>query len=486
MHRIIQNRGFTLRRRGLSSDTIIALIVGTTSSLWTAAVLRDVYLVHLSVIEPGRLWNRLEIFSLLAGLSKAPILPQELFGFWIVSWLDGLRAEKVPGAKPHLWSLAHLRGPFDWPSGLHDTYRHVLILSISVSVAIPATAALAVGSPLDGILGLAGLLLFVLDGTADNPYVKAQHRYADDRLRVPLPTSHHEGTVYILPSKGRGIDAVWSPKIIDEHIGADGEMMTLFNHMRSGRWVASEPLERLRRTLALYHERVVISTPQLERLAAWIYCEDTLEARLLRKIKCSRAPNVHHIGRDLMYALCHAEYLVFMGQGRLPPATRAQLGTLRLMSNSGAGNDGPSDGRTIGFRAGIDGYREAVEHVYAIFEIEVDQSALDFSKAEPPRYSSALSKSPDSIDQYVSEVWDMSCEHSESTFTALYYFTTVWFMEVGNVNGFHIFPLRSRTQDGDLVSQQIAWRQAWYSGLTAQLVTSSPLLFSLFAVGLLQ
>ena len=450
-------------------------------------MLLEAYASHAEDSANAGSWTRSDTLLFLARVCKAPILSQELFGFWIISWLDGLRAEKLSGSKPRFWSLVHLRGPFDWASGLHGTFYGVLILSISVSITVPAAAAFYIGSFLDGILALAGLLLFVLDGTANNPYVKAQHRYADDRLRIPLPTGHHEGTVYILPSQGRGIDAVWSPKISDEHIAADHEIMTLFSHIRSGRWVANEPLERLRRTLASYHERVVVSIPQLELLASWIYCQDSPEVRPVRTIQCDRAADVHLIGRDLMYALCHAEYLVFMGQGRLSAATRARLGTLRLMSNSGAGNEGLLDGSTVGFfRTGIDGYKEAVDHVYAMFNIEADERAIDFSTVEVPKYSSALSMSPDSIDQYVSELWDLSCKHSESTFTALYYFTTIWFMEVGNVNGFHIFPLRCRTRDGDLVSQQIAWRQAWYSGLTAQLITASPLLFALFTMGFLQ
>lgn len=423
---------------------------------------------------------------ILVELARAPLLVQVLFGFWIISWLDGLRAEKIGHAKPNFWSLVNLRGPFDWASGVHRGFYWTLSICICISVAMPALVTIVVGEPLNGILSLAGLLLFVLDGATNNPYVLAPHRYADDRLRIALPTSHHEGTLYILPSQGIGIDAVWSPKVKNEHLEADREIMTLFQHMRSGRWALSEPLECLRKTLALYQERVVLSTPQLERIAAWIYCDKTTGEPSLQRIECQRAANTHLIGRDLIFALCHAEYLVFMAQGRLPAAVQGRLGTLRLMSRSGAGSTGGEEIRTIGFQGGISGYEEAVKHVYAIFNTEVDQSALHFEGTEPPKHSIALSKSPSSIDEYVAELWSMSCQHNESTFTALYFFTTVWFMELGNVNGFHIFPIRCRTRDGDLVSQQIAWRQAWYSGLTAQLVTASPILFGLFVIGYLQ
>ena len=482
---MLLNRGFTLRRKGLSSDTITSFIIGITSTIWTLAVVSHVHLLYMTGQVQGQWWHFSTFLLILAELARAPLLVQVLFGFWIVSWLDGLRAEKIKLAKPRFWSLVDLRGPFDWASGVHRGFYWALSISICMLVALPASASIAVGEQITGIFGLAGLLLFLLDGTANNPYVHTSHRYADDRLRIALPTSHHEGTVYVLPSRGVGIDAVWSPKVKNEHLAADNEIMVLFQHMRSGRWAVSEPLERLRKTLVLYQERVLLSTPQIERLAAWIYCDRTDGDENLRKIECQRAGDTHLIGRDLVFTLCHAEYLVFMAQARLPSAVRAKLGTLRLMSRSGAGNDS-GESKAVGFRGGLAGYKEAVEHVYAMFDSEVDESALNFGGTEPPAYSTALSKRPVSIEEYVAELWDMSCQHTESTFTALYFFTTVWFMELGNVGGFHIFPLRCRSRDGDLVSQQIAWRQAWYSALTAQLVTASPILFGLFVLGYLQ
>ncbi len=107
---------------------------------------------------------------------------------------------------------------------------------ICIAVMIPSIATLAVGDPLVGILNLLGLLLFLLDGPARNPYVNAAHRHADDRLRIALPNSHHEGTIYVVPSSPRGVDAVWTPKIANEHLEADSKVMPLFQHIRSERW----------------------------------------------------------------------------------------------------------------------------------------------------------------------------------------------------------------------------------------------------------
>lgn len=462
MHRTLLNQGFVLRRKGLSTDTVVSLLIGITSSIWSAANLWHITLLARQNLHGS--WYSESTVELIAQLARGPLLVQVLFCFWIVSWIDGLRAENLGNIKPHLWCLSSLNGPFDWASGVHQGFYWALCAVICMVVTVPSLAALAVGDPLLSVLNLIGVSLFLLDGTANNPYVDTAHRYTDDRLRIALPTSHHEGTLYVLPSRGIGFDAVWSPKVANEHLEADREIMTLFEHMRSGRWSWSEPLERMRTTLALYQQRVMISSFQIQKLASWIYLDRTTAAPIVRKIQCERAPGVHLIGRDLMYALCHAEYLVFMGQSRLSRDLQVKLGTLRLMNRSGASPTGTEETKTIGFTAGFEGYKEAVEYIYAIFDTEVDRSALNFEGTSPPRYSTALSKAPSSIDEYVAELWEASCQHSESLFTSLYAFTTVWFMELGNVNGFHIFPLRCRTRDGDLVSQQIVWRQAWYSG----------------------
>jgi len=44
-------------------------------------------------------------------------------------------------------------------------------------------------------------------------------------LRVVLPTTEQEGTVYLLLYKGQGFDSVWSPKVQNESIEADEQAM---------------------------------------------------------------------------------------------------------------------------------------------------------------------------------------------------------------------------------------------------------------------
>lgn len=241
----------------------------------------------------------------------------------------------------------------------------------------------------------------------------------------------------------------------------------------------------MRNTLALYQRRFRAEADDIVLLARWLYLDD-LADQGMRRIDCERASDIHLIGRDLMYALCHAEYLVFMGQGRLPQELQRKMGMLRVMTRSGAPNSGSPDVHTVGFTAGREGYREAVEHIYKLFDLPLDGKALDFSSTTPPAHSPALGKRPETIDGYVDELWTTCIDNSESTFTAMYMFTTVWFVEVGNTNGFHIFPLRCRNRYGDWISEQIVWRQAWYMGIIAQLVSVSPVFYAAFVIGYLQ
>ena len=487
LHRNLLDNGFVLRRRRLGTDGQAGLIIGMTSTLWTLAVIKTAFHTDGPLRDSGTSSGSRVLLNGLIMLSYAPLTTQFLFGVWTLCMVDTLAGRKTPGF-PRLWRGSRVPDPYNWETGLPRPLYWFLMISLGVSVSVPSLLSIRYGpSAVPGVLNLAGLSLFVLASAPRNPYAAAPHRYADDALRIALPTTHSEGTMYVLPGPDRGFDAVWSPKLQAEHAEADAQIMALFSRMRAGRWSPHEPLERLRTTMARYQDRARITTAQAERLAAWIYLDDESGGggppSALRRIECLRAPGVHLVGRDLVFALCHAEYLVFMAAGRLRPATAAKFATLRLARRSGAGAGGAAV-ETVGYgRPGLDGYRAAVEHLYAMFGQPVDKSAVAFDGTPPPAFSAALGRAPASVDDYAGALWDLSTEHSESTFSALYFFTTVWTVEVGNVNGFHLFPLRARDRDGDVVTQLVAWRQAWWAACLSQLVAVSPMLFGLFVAG---
>lgn len=476
LHRVGINRGFLFRRHGLSTDTLFSLIIGCTATFWTIVILASA-----SRNSDNGLWR------FLSQASHAPWLVQILFIFWIFSTIDALSAQKRGYESFILWKLSVTAGPFEWMDSIKPLARWTLRGFLIITVLATSVPGISDGFVVQGVLNITGLVIFLLSGTTVNPYTQANHRYSADMLRIILPTSHHEGTVYILPSESHGFDAVWAPKVENEHLEADQQTMALFGRMRSGKWSLKEPLECIRHVVASYQERVMICDTQLELLARWLYYDQRNLAVDMRAIRCLRAPHIHLVGRDLMYALCHAEYLVFMGQNRLPLDLQQKVGSLRLMQRSGMSISSASlaGSECVGFKPGLEGYQEAVEYVYKLFDEPLDQAAIQF-QCDPPKYSSALCKSLISIEEYVTELWDVSCKHSESTFTALYMFTLVWFMEVGACNGFHIFPLRCKNRQGDLVSQQIVWRQAWYCGVVCQLLSLSPFLFAGFIFGYLR
>ncbi|KAL9083050.1 MAG: hypothetical protein Q9165_008674 [Trypethelium subeluteriae] len=461
----------------------MGLFIGGTATAWLITSLLEIVPLR---DDSGRMMH------FLFRLADAPILVETVFLCWFLGWADADLAMRTDEKHFHFWSLRYLSDPFDWQSGVTKPFLWAVYLFVSIAVSIPSIAAIFLGSYTSAVLNIISLGVFLTSGAGNNPYVVAPHWYAGDMIRVILPTSHHQGTVYILPSRGHGFDAVWSPKVAAEHREADGQAMELFHTMRSGNWGLHLPLASLRETLADFYGRLRVTPRQCRSLAAWLY-EDTSgvldpasEAGVKRTIDCIRAPGTHLIGRDLMYALCHAEYIVFMSQGSLPAQLRARIGRIRLMKRSGVMPTEGSDGDTIGYQAGLEGYHDAVRYVYRLFDLPVDASALDFAQISPPRQSVALrGRSYPSAEQYAAELWDLSCEHSESTFSALYFFTTVWFMEIGNTGGFNILPLRAKSFDGDLTGQQIVWRQVWYTAVIAQLIAASPILYAAFVTGLL-
>jgi len=182
----------------------------------------------------------------LSQASHAPWLVQILFMFWIFFRIDALSAQTRGYENFILWKLSVTAGPFEWMDSIKPLPRWILRGFLAITVLATSAPAISNGFVVQGVLNITGLVVFLLLGATVNPYTKANHRYSADMLRIILPTSHHEGTVYILPSESHGFDAVWSPKVQNEHLEADQQTMALFGRMRSGKWSLKEPLECIR------------------------------------------------------------------------------------------------------------------------------------------------------------------------------------------------------------------------------------------------
>lgn len=142
--------------------------------------------------------------------------------------------------------------------------------------------------------------------------------------------------------------------------------MALIRSVRSKSWSLEEPTQRIRHIISSYQRRILLEIPELEALAQWLYLDDSdILVKDMRKIKCHRAAGVHLIGFDLMFALCHAEHLVFMDQALLPYKVQEKIASLRWTTESGSSTSKSQVlPDCIGFKVGMDGYRDAVEYIY--------------------------------------------------------------------------------------------------------------------------
>jgi hypothetical protein len=89
--------------------------------------------------------------------------------------------------------------------------------------------------------------------------------YTADMLRVVLETRHREGTVYILPYRDRGFDAVWSPKIAYEHTEVD-EGSPLSAHPQEIRARKRGELKKIRCSTRCFQYSNGIDSERRERL----------------------------------------------------------------------------------------------------------------------------------------------------------------------------------------------------------------------------
>ena len=135
----------------------------------------------------------------------------------------------------------------------------------------------------------------------------------------------------------------------------------------------------------------------------------------------------------------------------------------------------------------MDGYRDVVRYVYKLFGQQVDMNALN-PTSDPPKTSVILDPCPDTIEDYFAQLWTYCFQKEESTFAALFAFTSFRAADIGNdvENGWHGFPLRPRDRNGDIVTWHIVWRQAWYGAVISQLTSMSPIILSAFIAGILQ
>lgn len=292
--RAIMNTGFVPRQKGLSTDALISLMIGAITCIWTT-------LVIVSGLFMRDRPCRLGFEECAARLAYAPWMMQILFLFWLFAWFDELlylRSKAVIDAidsdhmdpesrakRPHpvrietafarllgrrrwrIWKMECSQGSLNWLGSTDWRFRWALYVAIGLPVFVVSYGAIRQRLYTVGLLSIVGLVLFIVGAAGANRYASAPHIYTADTLRVMLHTRHREGTVDILPSKDRGFDAVWSPKIEYEHRALDEATDQMLFSDEPLRW-QSRPLSTV---LAAFNSNTILSTEEIRHLASWLY-----------------------------------------------------------------------------------------------------------------------------------------------------------------------------------------------------------------------
>jgi hypothetical protein len=92
-----------------------------------------------------------------------------------------------------------------------------------------------------------------------------------------------------------------------------------------------------------------------------------------------------------------------------------------------------------------------------------------------------------SVRMYAGRLWDACWAECPSTFGALYLWTTVWYIDVGNI-GFHTTPLVPECDPEDWIFAgpdymtvwRVRWRHLWHTAILCQLVVMLPTIITSF------
>ncbi|KID81154.1 hypothetical protein MGU_11466 [Metarhizium guizhouense ARSEF 977] len=570
LHRAIKNGGFTIGRGLRSTDLLLSLGIGVISSVWAGVVFASGF---LSGSKPCTV----SVSKCLARFAYAPWILELIFVFWIVAYLvelstlrsanthissdsqaskfsvpppekgfslayndsESLPVEMRPWYRVPLWCLKSTQGCTDWAGSVNNGALFVLYTLMGAICSLVGIGALIETLWTIGLLSIVSVVVFMTGAAGPNPYAEAPHKYRAQSLRVALKTDHREGTTYVLPCKDRGFDAVWGPKIAAEHREIDAAHAESPNTGQVNNNSKQSSLKNLRQVLSAFNSATELSPEEVKNIASWLYdtakfgrenkyldmagVSEGKENRRMWSIACRRKQQdlkedtkpfkTHLVGYSAMYALWHAEYLVFMHSKVVEETYFPLFAYLRNPRGSGLALDTNLDQIGV-IRQGysnFEAFEEAVRYVYALFGLVGKEDVDDFlrhgcTKIQLPEVSVIVDqmemekikneydavtdykKKKDQLQCYIGRIWEKCIMKEESTFAALFAFSVYWTDDIGmDVNkGWHGFPLESIDRKGDLFSWFTVWRQAWYMAVISEFLHVLPIVTSAFISGVLQ
>jgi len=468
-------------------------LLGFSAAIWTTFVFLSAYVYQdkpCMTSDKWACWGR---------LAYVPWILITVFLFW----LGGL-VYFAWTKKPQL-GQSKRRGPDFVTHSL--AYFPIVVLA---PVLLTTIGAFKDGQYTISLLNAAGVIIFLYGVRESNVYRDSRLIYNADCIRIPLAADFDPGTVYILPSANYGFDAIFSRRIESEHLALDEfkkdleQLNPTDNH--------GEPWIRKccsgMRSVIIKHNKNVpqLRLDELNYLARWLCCMHQTQPQ---PIRCRRIPGGNLINRELIMALLHCESLVHGMYWRLDPEVQEEIQKLRpgkysepekkwkesrrestvtflsKASSAGAGSLGMSvDDKAkepvvnvveVKSQDGEEGFLAAAKRVYDIFG-EEGFDLKTFTKDLPTK-SIAV---PHPIDNYVGKLWDKCYAVDPSTFGALYLWASVWEMDMGYSNGYHIAPFESDTRHYYLSSWLISWRGIWFMSILSQGLTMLPTILSSF------
>ncbi|KAL1915029.1 uncharacterized protein VTP21DRAFT_7734 [Calcarisporiella thermophila] len=489
IHRGLMATGFDQGGILGSRDGRIGIIINIIVVIWIGLVSASGWLLPVQAqsvivsdvtgfkIVPGIPQCVQGVFQCLALYAYCPVILISVAIEWVV-WVICINFER---SRSWVWKARTEFGPYMWWDSLPKWFRGVQIVMLLVFSLPTAVGATAMGLYSLAILNIVGSIVFLAEGTGENNYDSARAIYTR-RVRVVLMTSHLHGTVYLLPTVEAGFGAVWSPKIKSEHTPELREYSNALRALENGTGDLKDIRIKLRSVATEVSNRTRLPDQTFEAMATWLlnpsHCQSKVEWSKVKKEK-----NKTIITREIVFAIYQLEFILFTFRDKLTPASLEKLWTWRdkrLTGASGAfGGEGP-----IGSKGGYAGLREALHAVSECFG--VDETCVDsIFQVDPPNNPRFKELPNSTIEQYAGALWDMSIRGSESLAMSLCCFFAVWFPDVGNHGGNHLFGIKAKSNEGEIDEWLIIWRQGWYSAITTQLITLSPAIIGAFVSGVL-
>jgi hypothetical protein len=347
------------------------------------------------------------------------------------------------------------------------------------------------------------------------------HWYAMDDIRAPLLSHDATSMAYVLPyyssvfrsmiSYSSGFSPVISYSIDSEQQLLKSNKQFL-EPMDTKDWKIQHCRAAAHTIVTSLIENIDDDREMIQRLGSWLYLHPNVHERwpALPTRNGILRPGYFLIGRDVVFALLLWERLVFERRWQLDEEFRDLVWLLHERKYTGRGlNDSPN--RNIPATRGkpkkgdgLDGLLEAFDEVYRILDHTSPQRFMlrtkvinQFGRLNPPSSSVVDDLVPvTSVEVYAVKLWEACWKEYPTTFGALYLWTTVWYIDMGNI-GFHTTPLLPNSKaERDtklwldyapdyMTAWRIRWRYLWHSSILCQLVIMLPTIIKGLVVGII-